>query len=114
MGDRRVLSALNMAWESEIEAAQLYRALSEIQDDTHRCRLFERLAESEEKHAAEFSARIVALGGTAPSAETAPTTAQKLMARTIGTDAMLRRMEAEEVKNSAQFEHQAADIIDSH
>ncbi len=107
MDKQKVIGALKAAWEREIEAAQLYRVLGEQQEDPKRKRIFDRLADSEEDHARQFSARISALGGIAPKEGAAPTTAQRLMAKTIGTDAMLRRLEAEEERNISQFQRHA-------
>src|SRR5579872_1446555 len=112
MDKQRVIAALKAAWDREIEAAQLYHVLGEQQDDPKRTRLFERLAASEEDHARQFAERIAALGGVAPSESSAPTAAQRLMARTLGTDAMLRRLEAEEERNIAQFERHATALIE--
>lgn len=113
----RVIGALMAAWEREIEAAQLYRLLGEQQDDEKRRKLFLRLAEAEETHAREFSQRIAALGGATPAPDTAPTSAQRMMARAIGPDAMLRRLEAEEERNIAQFERHVQTLkedVESH
>lgn len=107
MRDPKVIGALRAAWEREIEAAQLYRLLSEQQEDERRRKLLLRLAEAEEGHAQAFAERISALGGTPPTDSTAPTSAQRLMVRTLGTDAMLRRLEAEEERNIAQFDRHA-------
>ena len=107
MSTSKVITALREAWEREIEAAQLYRLLGELQADEKRARIFVRLAEAEEGHARQFAARMAALGEAPPNDHTAPTTAQRLMARTLGTDAMLRRLEAEEERNIAQFERNA-------
>ena len=106
MKEQKVIGALRAAWEREIEAAQMYRLLGEQQEDEKRQRIFIRLAESEEGHAREFAARIGALGGPVPVSSTAPTAAQRVMARALGTDAMLRRLEAEEDRNVAQFGRQ--------
>jgi len=105
--DPKVIGALRAAWEREIEAAQLYRLLSEQQEDERRRKLLLRLAEAEEGHAREFAARISALGGTPPTNGTTPTAAQRLMVRTLGTDAMLRRLEAEEERSAVQFDRHA-------
>ncbi len=110
MNSAKVIQALRTAWEREIEAAQLYRALGEAQKDLKKQRIFIRLAESEESHANQFSARIRELGGVVPEAETNPTAAQRLLFKTLGTDAMLRRMEADEEKNIALFERNASDL----
>lgn len=117
MDNQKVIAALKAAWEREIEAAQLYRLLGEYQEDEKRRKILFRLAESEEGHAQEFAGRILALGGIPPQEKTDPTPAQRLMVRTLGTDAMLRRLEAEEERNIAQFDrhaHALADDAESH
>jgi VIT1/CCC1 family predicted Fe2+/Mn2+ transporter/rubrerythrin len=112
MDNQKVIGALKAAWEREIEAAQLYRVLAEQQDDAKRRRIFDRLAEAEEEHARQFSARIAALGGVPPKDGAAPTGAQRLMAKTLGTDAMLRRLEAEEERNISQFDRHAQALVE--
>jgi len=108
--EQKVIAALRSAWEREIEAAQMYRLLAEEQTAERRRGLFIRLAEAEEGHARQFAARIAALGGMPPEAATTPTPAQRRMMKTFGADAMLRRLEAEEERNIAQFERQARDL----
>jgi VIT1/CCC1 family predicted Fe2+/Mn2+ transporter/rubrerythrin len=112
MNKQRVIGALKAAWDREIEAAQLYRVLGEQQDDPKRRKIFDRLAEAELEHARQFAARISALGGIAPRDGAMPTAAQRLMAKTLGTDAMLRRLEAEEERNIAQFDRHAQALIE--
>ena len=107
MDNQKVIRALKAAWEREVEAAQLYRVLGEQQDDERRRSIFIKLAESEEGHAREFADRILALGGIPPKENMQPTSAQRLMARSLGTDAMLRRIEAEEDRNITQFNRHA-------
>lgn len=107
MNNQKVIGALKAAWEREIEAAQLYRLLGEQQEEEKRRRIFFRLAEAEEGHAREFADRILALGGIPPKDSGAPTPAQRLLVKTLGTDATLRRLEAEEERNIAQFERYA-------
>ena len=107
MDNQKVIRALKAAWEREVEAAQLYRLLSEHQEDERRGKIFLKLAESEEGHAREFADRILALGGIPPRENTAPTPTQRLLVRSLGTDAMLRRIEAEEDRNIAQFNRYA-------
>ncbi|HEV2473133.1 MAG TPA: ferritin family protein, partial [Chthonomonadales bacterium] len=107
MSDQKVIAALKAAWQREIEAAQLYRLLGEQQNEERRATIFERLAEAEEEHARLFAARIAELGAALPEGSTKPTPSQRLMARTFGADAMLRRLEAEEERNIAQFARHA-------
>ena len=103
-----MISALKDAWNREIEAAQLYRVLAEQQKDERRRSLLIRLAEAEEKHATQFADRIRAVGGTPPEGSTEPTSLQRMMATALGSDAMLRRIEAEEERNATSFERSAA------
>ncbi len=103
MNNQKVISALRAAWDREIEAAQLYRLLAEHQQEERRRAIFIKLAEAEEGHAREFADRMLALGGIPPRENLAPTTKQRLLVRSLGTDAMLRRLEAEEERNIAQF-----------
>jgi VIT1/CCC1 family predicted Fe2+/Mn2+ transporter/rubrerythrin len=112
MRNQKVIGALRAAWEREIEAAQLYRLLGEQQADEKRRKIFVRLAEAEEGHARQFAARIAALGGALPAESTHPTSAQRLMVRTLGTDAMLRRLEAEEERNIALFDRHAQALVE--
>ncbi len=105
--NQKVIGALRAAWEREVEAAQLYRVLGDQQQDERRRGIFNRLAEAEEDHARQFADRMVTLGGSAPELNTTPTSSQRLMARTLGSDAMLRRLEAEEARNIAQFDRHA-------
>lgn len=103
----KVIGALKAAHAREVEAAQMYRLLSEHQEDERRRDIFGKLAASEEGHAREFADRILALGGIPPKESVAPTSKQRLLVRTLGTDAMLRRIEAEEDRNIAQFNNYA-------
>ena len=51
---------------AEVEAATTYRRLGEREPDPRRRDILRRLAESEERHAARWSARIEAATGRAP------------------------------------------------
>ena len=107
MKEHQVISALKEAYDKEIEAAALYRVLGEQQSDDKRRQIFFRLSKAEEDHADQFASRISELGGTAPKDSAVPTAAQRLMAKSLGTDAMLRRIEAEEERNIIHFERNA-------
>lgn len=104
---QQVIAALKAAWEREMEAARLYRVLAEQEQNLQRQHLLLRLAEAEQSHASQFADRILALGGIPPSAAPEPTAAQRILARTLGTEAMLRRLEAEEATNSKMFAQHA-------
>ena len=110
--NQKVIGALRAAWGRELEAANLYRLLAEQETEERRRKVFLRLAEAEEGHAREFADRILALGGIPPLEASGPTAAQRMMARMLGTDAMLRRLEAEEERNVAQFDRHAQNLVE--
>src|SRR5438105_3972451 len=94
--NHKLLAALIDARERELRAVQLYRLLGDRQSDTRRRDLFYRLADEESRLATLFGERIVANGGALTEGKPALSPLDIFMARTLGTDAMLRRMEAEE------------------
>lgn len=97
------IRALEEAWRREIEAARLYRALESQEKDPKRAGLFERLAVAEEEHAERFGEALTERGYPLPATPRTATAGERLTARLLGTEAMLRRMEVEEEKNVNQF-----------
>ncbi len=108
----KLLAALEDARDREIRAAELYRLLGNREQDERRKSLFYRLAEEESRHARQFGERITANGGTLRDKAAPLKPVDRILVRTLGTEAMLRRMEAEEERNIAVFEAQS-DAIDS-
>src|SRR5579862_4744113 len=106
--NNKLLAALVDARSRELRAAQLYRMLGNRQTDAHKRDLFIRLAEEEERHARQFGERIVANGGVLSGAQPSIGAMDRILVRTLGTESMLQRMEAEEERNMAAFESQAA------
>lgn len=105
--DPRLLAALRDAHARELRAAGLYRMMAEAQCDAKRRSLLERLAHSERSHARRFAERIVELGGPLPAVEERVGPADRLRARMVGVEAMLRGMEAEEERARASSERNA-------
>lgn len=112
MKEHQVIGALKEAYDREIEASALYRVLGEQQTEERRRQIFYRLAQAEADHASQFASRIAELGGTAPNDSTAPSASQRLLAKSLGTDAMLRRIEAEEERNITHFERNARTLAE--
>lgn len=104
--DEKLIAILTQACEQEEKAANLYRLLAAQQKDEKKRELFSKLAAIEEDHSRQFSERLIAAGGTPPQKQK-PTAMVVLMTRTLGTEAMLRRMEAEEDKNIVIFQSNA-------
>src|SRR5579872_7233151 len=88
----RLIEALQDARARELRAAELYRLLGDRQTDAKRRELFYRLADEESKHARQFGERIAANGGTVRDDGAPLRPIDRMLARTLGTDVMLRRM----------------------
>ena len=63
MNRDQYLGSLQKLWRQEVEAAATYTLLGEREPDPRRREILSRLAESEERHAARWSARIEAATG---------------------------------------------------
>ncbi len=97
------LASLQKLWRQEVEAATTYRLLGERESDSRRRDILRQLSESEERHAARWSARIEAATGRAPDPESVHQSLnwlQKLGDQSI----VLHRLEEEE--NIAEEEYQ--------
>ncbi len=113
MKQEKVIAALRAAWQREMEAARLYQVLADQEEANQgRSRIFQQLAEIERGHAGQFAARILQLGGIPPREEEKPAGAYRFLAATLGTDAMLRRLEAAEERNMAEFGKYASDLVE--
>lgn len=56
--EAKLIAGLKQAWRDEMASARNYRALAERQTDPHRQGILFRLAEAEEKHAANWQTRL--------------------------------------------------------
>ena len=110
--DRKLVRALEDARDRELRAVALYRLLAERETDERRKRLFGRLADEELEHSKRFVERLEALGVTAAPPEIGPRPLDRVVVRWLGSEAMLRRMEAEEASNLTAF-GRAADAIEA-
>lgn len=103
MNEEEYLGSLQKLWRQEVEAGTTYRLLGEREADPKRRDILRRLAESEERHAARWGARIEAATGHAPdpaSVRRSLTWLQKLG----DTNVVLHRLKEEE--NVAEEEYQ--------
>src|SRR5262245_44466853 len=105
-----LIAVLREARSRELRASQLYRLLGDRERDPNRRRLFLQLAEAEQSHAQQFGARLVAVGGALPPDDEPLSFADRLLTSTLGTEAVLRRMEAEEEQTITAFGAHAAAI----
>src|SRR6266480_3997250 len=95
-------------WQAEVETAQTYRDLAERERDEKRKGILLRMAEAEERHAQRWEAKLRELGAESPVYNN--TLARRLNRwwnRIAGAEIAIRRMEATEEKQEAEFRDQA-------
>ena len=95
-------------WQAEVETAQTYRDLAERERDEKRKGILLRMAEAEERHAQRWEAKLRELGAQPPVYNN--TFARRLNRwwnRIAGAEIAIRRMEATEEKQEAEFHDQA-------
>src|SRR5579883_2591856 len=110
---KQLITFLQESWRREKESERVYRELAAREHDPGRKSVLERLAETEGRHAARWEEKLTELG--APLPELRRGHRQKLrdwLNRQAGTDATLRRMEAEEDRVTARYEAQARALDD--
>ena len=104
---RQTVDVVKRNWRAEVETAQVYRDLAAHEQDEKRRGILLRMAEAEERHAQRWEKKLVDLGGPIP---TFPNTVgrrfKRWLNRALGTEIAIRRMEATEEKQEAQFRDQ--------
>src|SRR5579859_7940557 len=110
---KQLITFLQESWRREKESEHTYRALAARAHDQGRKNVLEKLAETEARHAVRWEEQLHALGVPLPALH--QSRVQKLrdwLSRQAGTDATLRRMEAEEDEAQARYETQARTLND--
>ena len=109
-----LVAALQQNWRREQEGARTYRDLAAHERDAGRRQVLLKLAEAEERHAAKWEAKLAELGAAAPSLRVTWWDRVRAWARRgLGTDAALRRMEADEDVDIARYEAHARAVDDA-
>lgn len=101
--DHTNLATVERMWRREVEAAHTYKLLAERETDLKRRTILLRLAEQEDKHAARWSERILAVTGQAPDpkeVERGLTWFQRIGDSSV----VLHRLEQEESKAEAEYD----------
>lgn len=109
--DSKNLATVQKMWQREVEAAATYRHLAERERDPKRRDILMRLADQEDRHATRWSERIAATTGTAPD----PREVERGLSwfqRISDPNVVLHRLEQEENKAEAEYEHLMARLSD--
>ncbi|HEY7350884.1 MAG TPA: VIT1/CCC1 transporter family protein [Ktedonobacterales bacterium] len=110
---KELIRFLQESWRREKESERIYRELALRERDQGRQNVLERLAETEGRHAARWAEKLSELGAPLPEMRRGRLQAfRDWLNRQVGTDATLRRMEAEEDRVTARYEAQARALDD--
>jgi len=106
-GRKETIEVDERNWRAEVETAQVYRDLAAHEKDEKRRGILVRMAEAEERHAQRWEKKLVDLGEPMPTfPDTVGRRFKRWMNRALGTEIAIRRMEATEEKQEAQFRDQ--------
>lgn len=94
---REMVRIIKDNWRDEIVVAHVYRTMAEMEPDAHRRSLLLRMAENEEEHAKAWEGRLSELGEEVSLSDVdKEIKRQQRMARALGTDTMIRKIERAE------------------
>jgi VIT1/CCC1 family predicted Fe2+/Mn2+ transporter/rubrerythrin len=109
--DKINLATVEKMWRREVEAAATYKHLAQRERDPKRRDILMRLAEQEDKHAARWSERILDATGRAPDPEEVKR-GLSWFQRISDPNVVLHRLEQEENKAEAEYDHLMARLSD--
>jgi len=105
---QETIDVVTRNWQAEVETAQTYRDLAERERDEKRKGVLLRMAEAEERHAQRWEKKLRDLGAEPPVfKETIVRRLNRWWNKIAGAEIAIRRMEATEERQEAQFQDQA-------
>ncbi|PYI97349.1 MAG: ferritin [Verrucomicrobia bacterium] len=105
---QETIDVVTRNWQAEVETAQTYRDLAERERDEKRKGVLLRMAEAEERHAQRWEKKLRDLGAEPPVfKETIARRLNRWWNKIAGAEIAIRRMEATEERQEAQFQDQA-------
>src|SRR6266571_3835334 len=105
---QETIEVVKRNWQAEVETAQTYRDLAERERDERRKGVLLRMAEAEERHAQRWEKKLRDLGAEPPVfKDTIARRLNRWWNRFAGAEIAIRRMEATEERQEAQFHDQA-------
>src|SRR5260370_14815249 len=105
---QETIAVVTRNWQAEVETAQTYRDLAERERDERRKGVLLRMAEAEERHAQRWEKKLRDLGAEPPVfKETIVRRLNRWWNKIAGAEIAIRRMEATEERQEAQFHDQA-------
>src|SRR6266705_5511129 len=105
---QETIAVVTRNWQAEVETAQTYRNLAQREHDEKRQGILLRIAEAEERHAQRWQAKLKELGAEVPVyRDTIGRRLNRWWNKIAGAEVAIRRMEAAEERQEAEFHDQA-------
>jgi vacuolar iron transporter family protein len=105
---RQTIEVAKRNWQAEVETGQTYRDLAERERDEKRKGVLLRMAEAEERHAKRWEKKLRELGAEPPVyKDTIARRLNRWWNKIAGAEIAIRRMEATEERQEAEFHDQA-------
>src|SRR6266436_8858853 len=105
---QETIAVVTRNWQAEVETARTYRDLAERERDERRKGVLLRMAEAEERHAQRWEKKLRDLGAEPPVfKDTIVRRLNRWWNKIAGAEIAIRRMEATEERQEAQFHDQA-------
>src|SRR6266508_2968106 len=104
----QTIDVVKRNWQAEVETAQTYRDLAERERDERRKGVLLRMAEAEERHAQRWEKKLQDRGAEPPVLkDTIGRRLSRWWNKIAGAEIAIRRMEATEERQEAEFHEQA-------
>jgi VIT1/CCC1 family predicted Fe2+/Mn2+ transporter/rubrerythrin len=101
---RAAVAMLRRSWRAESDSARTYRDLAAAEKDERRRGVLLRMAEAEDRHARRWAQKLAEMGEEIPAPrETVRTRWQRAVSRLVGAEITLKKMEAEEDRQTARY-----------
>jgi VIT1/CCC1 family predicted Fe2+/Mn2+ transporter/rubrerythrin len=101
---RAAVAMLRRSWRAESDSARTYRDLAAAEKDERRRGVLLRMAEAEDRHARRWAEKLAEMGEAIPAPrETVRTRWQRAVAHLVGAEITLKKMEAEEDRQTARY-----------
>src|SRR5438874_10255751 len=105
---QQTIEVVKRNWRAEVETAEVYRDLAERERDEKRKGVLLRMAEAEERHAQRWEKKLRDLGTEPPVLkDTLGRRLNRWWNKIAGAEIAIRRMEATEERQEAEFHDQA-------
>src|SRR2546425_9898774 len=109
---QQTIEVVKRNWQAEVETAQTYRDLAERERDEKRKGVLLRMAEAEERHAQRWEKKLRDLGEEPPVyKDTIGRRFNRWWNKSAGAEIAIRRMEATEERQEAQFHVKSAGAL---